>query len=277
MKNISQKSWFSLSIESDDLKNIDYVYIQFYNYMVGVTEEKNKFIFYFESNNKIVIKNILDNELKDYKFNFEEIQYQNWHKSYEKHFKPIKINHNLMIVPNWHEIDDSDNLDYIRIIPGMAFGTGHHETTQLIIKSLIDHIKINDRVLDLGAGSGILSIAALKFGASKLMAVEYDEDCKDNFYENMDLNNIKNNFSLLISDVLLHEDYDYDLVIANINKNVIIDLLANIKKFKKRKFKIILSGLLNDDKVDIINLISKLKFNILNQRQMGEWICIVLN
>lgn len=277
MKNISQKSWFSLSINYNDIKNIDTLYTMFYNYTSGITEEKNRIIFYFESINRAIVNNILNNELKDYRFNFEDIHYQNWHTNFEKNFKPITINDNLMIVPNWYKNMDKDNTDYIKIIPGMAFGTGHHETTQLIIESLIKNLNLNDRVLDLGSGSGILSIAALKFGAAKIMAVEYDEDCKDNFYENMELNNIEDNFTLLIDDVLSFEDYNYDLIIANINKNIIKDLLPQMKKHIKDKVKIILSGLLFEDKKDIMNIISDLEFNVLNQTQKGEWICIVLD
>lgn len=277
MKNISQKSWFSLSINLNNIKNLDYIYTKFYNYTSGITEESNKIIFYFESKNKIIINNILINELKNYTFHFEKINYENWHQSFEKNFKPIKINNKLMIVPNWHQTYDEDKIDYIKIIPGMAFGTGHHETTQLIIESLITHININDRVLDLGSGSGILSIAALKFGASKIMAVEYDEDCKDNFYENMELNGIQNNFTLLVDDVLSYNDYNYDLIFANINKNIIKDLLPQMKKYIKDKVKIILSGLLVEDRKDILNIISKLDFNIINETKMGEWICIVID
>jgi len=277
MKNVSKKSWFSLSIELNSSHNLDFLYSQFYNDMVGATENQNEFIFYFECDKKKNIYSILNNKLMDYKFKMEDIKYQNWHSSYEKYFKPIKVNKNLMVVPDWYKINNTDNMDYIRIIPGMAFGTGHHETTQLIIQSLVDNISINDSVLDLGSGSGILSIAALKFGASEVMAIEYDEDCKDNFYENMALNSINTKYTLSIEDVLLYKDYNYDLIIANINKNVIIDLLPNIKKFQKKKFKIILSGLLVDDQEDIMQIISRLDFKIIEQTQMGEWICILLN
>ncbi len=277
MKNVSKKSWFSLSIVLKPKYNLDFIYSQFYNYIVGITEDQDEFIFYFENKNKNSINSILNNQLKDYQFQIKDIKYENWHTSYEKHFQPIKVNQNLMIVPHWHTINNTDNMDYIRIIPGMAFGTGHHETTQLIIESLISNININDRVLDLGAGSGILSIAALKFGASKVMAIEYDEDCKDNFYENMALNSIDEKYTLSIQDVLINEDYDYDLIIANINKNVILDLLPNIKCFQNKKCKIILSGLLIDDQEDVIEIISTLDYNIIKQTQMGEWICIVLD
>ena len=277
MKNISQKSWFSLSINIDNDDNLDFIYSQLYNYMVGSNVNNNKLIFYFENDKKNIINEILASDLTDYSFVIEDIKYQNWHTTYEKYFQPIHINDSLMVVPHWYKLNDSNSMDYIRIIPGMAFGTGHHETTQLIIKSLLKYINHNDRVLDLGSGSGILSIVALKFGASQIHAIEYDQDCKDNFYENMELNNIYTNYQLSIEDVILHKDYNYDLVIANINKNVIVDLLPNIKKFQKKKFKIILSGLLISDREDVMEIISKSGFNCIEQTEMGEWVCIVLD
>ena len=91
MKNISQKSWFSVSIELNNNSNLDFIYSQFYNYMVGSTENNHEFIFYFEKDNKKIINDILDSEFIDYKFKIEDIQYQNWHTSYEKHFKSIKL------------------------------------------------------------------------------------------------------------------------------------------------------------------------------------------
>ena len=200
---------------------------------------------------------------------------QNWNQQWEANFSPIMVNDNCVIRTSFHDIK-AVKYDVI-IDPAMTFGTGHHETTQLIIESLLDNINTNDRVLDLGSGSGILSIAALKFGASEIMAIEYDEDCKDNFYENMSLNNINEKYTLSIQDVLIYEDYDYDLIIANINKNVLVDLLPNIKHFQKNKCKIILSGLLIDDQEDMMKVISKLNYNIIKQTQMGEWICIVLD
>ena len=275
MKNISNQKWFSLSIKLDAIDNLDFIYGQFYNYMIGLNENHNELIFYFEDNKKEAVQFIISNQFINHDFNIQDIEYQNWHTSYEKYFKPIEINKDLMIVPHWQET--KKNIDYIRIIPGMAFGTGTHETTQLIISNMIDYVKPNDKVLDLGAGSGILGIAALKFQAQEIIAVEYDQDCKDNFIENMELNNFHDKYTLLIEDVLLYQNYDVDLILANINKNIILDLLPNIKRYQKHRPKIILSGLLVDDRCDIINLINKLDFNLIKEAQQGEWICIIID
>ena len=276
MKNISQKSWFSLSIENNNSINLDFLYFKFYKYLIGTTELNGKYIFYFDSSNIKIVKKILDSKLKEFNFEIKNLKYENWHKKYQENFQIIDINHKLKIVPDWYDIDYNHDIDYIRIVPGMAFGTGHHETTQLIIKSLLDIIKPGFKILDLGAGSGILSIAALKFGASYVKAIEYDQDCEENFIENMILNNINSNYSLEINDVLLNKDFSYDLVVANINKNVILDLLPIIYKYKKNKFKIILSGLLLNDEKVVVKLLSKLDFKVLNKVKMGEWLCLIV-
>ena len=137
-------------------------------------------------------------------------------------------------------------------------------------------MKKNQTVLDLGSGSGILSIAALKQGASKVVAIEHDYDCEENFLNNMELNNITENYKLSFIDVLSMEDYNYDFILANINKNIILSLLPRIKKLNKNQSTIILSGLLIIDRDEIIHLIHKLSFTIIEEVQKGEWICIII-
>ena len=276
MKNISQKNWFSLSIEKNDSINLDLVYAALYNYLIGSNEINGKYIFYFDSVNEIKVRKIINSKLKQYTFKIKKLKYENWHKKYQDNFKIININDNLKIVPYWYDISNENEIDFIRILPGMAFGTGHHETTRLIIESLLKNIRPGDKILDLGAGSGILSIAALKYGASFVKAIEYDRDCEENFIENMNLNNLQSNYSLVIDDVLYNKDYLYDVILVNINKNVILDLLPNIYKYKQDKFKMILSGLLVDDEEDITQLLYDLKFSIINKLKMGEWICLII-
>ena len=273
MKNISQQEWFSISMKLTHKENINFVYNNFYDHMIGTNETDKELIFYFDKQNRILVENAIINKSD---FIIQEINYENWHTSYEKYFKPITINSQLMIIPDWHEINNNE-IDYIKIIPGMAFGTGSHETTQLVITNMIKHIKIGQSVLDLGSGSGILGIAALKYGASHVSCVEYDDDCKENFLNNMELNNIKEKYSLSFIDALSIQDYNYDLILANINKNILLDLLPRIKKFRKNKPTIILSGLLISDRDEMINLIQELEFSIINQEEKGEWICIVIN
>ena len=278
MKNISQKKWFSLSMKLTEKRDINFSYTNFYHYMIGSNETEKELVFYFDAKNKKLIQNIISNNKNQLKSDFliNDIEYDNWHSSYEDYFKPINIDKKLMIVPDWYNTIN-EKMDYIKIIPGMAFGTGNHETTQLIISNIIKYIKDNSRVLDLGSGSGILSIAALKYGASHVTAIEYDRDCEENFFSNMKLNHIADKYSLSFTDVLSIKDYNYDFILANINKNIILDLLANIKRYRNNKSKIILSGLLVNDRNDTINLINKLNFNLIQEAQQGEWICLIID
>ena len=225
------------------------------------------------------IKEVLDkNNYQTNCFEWNVIEQEDWVSSWKKYWGPELVGDNLLVLPCWLELPkEYKNKKVIRIDPGAAFGTGSHPTTSLCLERLEKISLSSNKILDIGSGSGILSIAALKFGASEIMAIEYDEDCKDNFHENMSLNNINEKYTLSIQDVLIYEDYDYDLIIANINKNVLVDLLPNIKHFQKNKCKIILSGLLIDDQEDMMKVISKLNYNIIKQTQMGEWICIVLD
>ena len=278
MKNISQKKWFSLSMKLTEKRDINFSYTNFYHYMIGSNETEKELVFYFDAKNKKLIQNIISNNKNQLKSDFliNDIEYDNWHSSYEDYFKPINIDKKLMIVPDWYNTIN-EKMDYIKIIPGMAFGTGNHETTQLIISNIIKYIKDNSRVLDLGSGSGILSIAALKYGASHVTAIEYDRDCEENFFSNMKLNHIADKYSLSFTDVLSIKDYNYDFILANINKNVILELLPRIKKYRKNKSIIILSGLLTTDRDDVIDLITAFKFSILEENQLGEWICITIS
>ena len=278
MKNISQKKWFSLSMKLTEKRDINFSYTNFYHYMIGSNETEKELVFYFDAKNKKLIQNIISNNKNQLKSDFliNDIKYDNWHSSYEDYFKPIKIDKKLMIVPDWYDTTN-ERMDCIKIIPGMAFGTGNHETTQLIISNIIKYIKDNSRVLDLGSGSGILSIAALKYGASHVRAIEYDRDCEENFFSNMKLNHIADKYSLSFTDVLSIKDYNYDFILANINKNVILELLPRIKKYRKNKSIIILSGLLTTDRDDVIDLITAFKFSILEENQLGEWICITIS
>ena len=271
MKNISQKKWISLSLDLEQKNDIDFLYHKFHNDIIGTHENDNSLTFYFDYKLKNIINTLNNNQL-----NINIIKYDNWHTKFEKYFNPIVIDKQISIVPSWFKIK-KDNIEYIRIKPGMAFGTGTHETTQLIISQLKHYIHKEDNVLDLGSGSGILAIAAFKYGASSVVCYEYDKDCETNFFENMALNNISNNYQLLFDDVLSIQNFDYNCILANINKNVILDLLPNVKKFRSKSCKIILSGLLISDKEEVINLISTLKFNLIEIINKGEWICIVID
>ena len=195
---------------------------------------------------------------------------KDWHLMWQKHFNSIVIKDEIQILPDW-DIDNSFNpIKSVFIRPGMSFGTGHHETTYLMIESLLDYKDKNLSLLDLGSGSGILSIAANKLGYSNITSVEHDEVCRDDFHHNSTINNC-NDISMNWMDATLWKDFNFDLILANIEKNILKEILKNINQLKG---KLVLSGLLIDDKADMKDYLYSNNFIINDIRQKNEWIAI---
>ena len=228
---------------------------------------------YFNGGNKDDIELRLQNINADLNFNWQwnKQHKEDWHLAWQDNFTPVIIEKKLAIIPPWENGISADVA--IKIKPGMAFGTGHHETTWLMLNQILKHIKPGMSILDLGAGSGILSIAAIKLGAEKVDAVEFDSDCGSNFNENLQLNHIEKNIHYYNDDVLTWEDFNYNIILANINCNIIEEL---IPKLKGTKAQVILSGLLMTDDKTIEQICIKQNFQVKEKMIKGEWICIEL-
>jgi len=226
---------------------------------------------YFNSGNKDDIELRLQNINADLNFNWKwnKQRKEDWHLAWQNNFTPVIIGEKLAIIPPWQ--NDISAAIVIKIKPGMAFGTGHHETTWLMLNQILKYIKPGMSILDLGAGSGILSIAAIKLGAEKVDSVEFDSDCESNFNENLQLNYIKKNIHYYNDDVLTWGDFNYNIIVANINCNIIEEL---IPKLKGTKAQVILSGLLKTDVKTIEQICIKQKFQVKEKIIKGEWICI---
>jgi len=272
MKN--KKKW-DILILSGNFDDIDMLSSYINDDSLGSYIEDNKQSYFFDIGKKDFIEDILTKHINKFDVNFtwEIKEEEDWHLNWKDNFKPIRIGDELMIIPDWDD-NSYDCKSVIKIRPGMAFGTGHHETTFLMLKHLISNIKGNCSVLDLGSGSGILSIASHIYGASKITAVEYDTDCKDNFLENLEINNINDNkIELLIEDVLSFKDFEYDIILANINKNIIKELIPTIKSTKA---KILLSGILEEDQFEMESLLKLYSMNLLDKDQYNEWLLMVV-
>ena len=272
MKN--KKKW-DILVLSGSQNDIEMISSYLHGESLGSYLDNNKYSYCFDIGKKDFIENILNKHIRkfDITFSWEVKEEEDWHLSWKDNFKPIEINEELIIIPDW---DDKiyNHKHIIKIKPGMAFGTGHHETTFLMLKHLIKNIKENNSILDLGSGSGILSIVARMYNASKITAVEYDDDCKDNFLENLQINSINHNeIKLLIDDVLSFKDFDYDMILANINKNIIKELIPNLKDIKS---KILLSGILDEDQSEIESLLKLYNMNLLYKDQYNEWMLMVV-
>tara|TARA_X000001036_G_C20561390_1_gene758623 strand:- start:73 stop:894 length:822 start_codon:yes stop_codon:yes gene_type:complete len=240
---------------------------------LGSFLEDNITNLYFEGGAKSTIEKKIVDIIDSLKFDYywDKQNKENWHLAWQDNFKPVIVNKKLAIIPHWQEKSNKKNV--IKIKPGMAFGTGHHETTWLVLNKMMRYIKSDTTILDCGAGSGILSIAAKKLGAKKIDSVEFDLECRSNFFENLEINGIKEGVNYHHSDILSWKFFNYDLILANINKNILKQLIPRLEASDSL---IILSGLLHSDCSFMEDLIIESGFQILNITKKGEWACLVI-
>lgn len=195
-------------------------------------------------------KNILDdihilnsNEFK-ITYEFNEIEQTNWNAEWEKNFKPIVVDDLVTVRAPFH---DKPNTKYDLIIePKMSFGTGHHETTHMMIQHILKNDFKDKSVLDMGCGTGVLAILAEKVGATKLDAVDIDNWCYVNSLENVERNQCEN-ISVHEGDVSFLQNQKYDCIIANINRNILLQDIPAYAKSLNKSGKLFLSGFYEDD------------------------------
>ncbi len=197
---------------------------------------------------------------------------------------PCKRTHrDILIKPTWETIpeEDADKI-VIEIDPGISFGTGQHETTQLCIRQLMKHVKKNDEVLDLGCGSGILSIAALKLGAGHVTGTDIDEECINSTNSNFEVNHLDGSLGdfyvgNLIDDAALQEKIGaarYDIVVANILADVIIPMAAQVPVHVKEGGVFIASGIIDFKERGVTEAIEAAGLSVSEITRQGEWVCI---
>ena len=205
--------------------------------------------------------------------NFDE---EDWAHSWKKYYKPVKIGR-ITIVPAWEKYTAGEDEIIIRIDPGMAFGTGTHETTRLVMKIMQDESLFDKRVLDIGTGSGILSICASKLGAREIFAYDIDpvavkvarENAKDGGCDNITVG-----VSDLLRDIDKSEKYDFCL--ANIVAEIIIRMLPDISQYLSSGAPIILSGIIKPSKDEVVCALSKYGFAVLKEESENDWVALLV-
>ena len=209
----------------------------------------------------------------------DELKEEDWAFGWQKYYKPMEIGRRLLVVPEWEKntVDCGGRVPLI-LDPGLAFGTGSHATTQLCLQALEKAVRPGDRVLDLGCGSGILSIAALKLGAESAQAVDIDEKCLNVAYENAALNGIgRDRYTVRVGDVLSDEALraelggGYDIVVANIVADVILGLAPMVRQFLKPGGQFLCSGIIDDRAVEVADGLRRCGWAILETREESGW------
>lgn len=207
-------------------------------------------------------------------FSKEIIDDSDWKNNWKKFFKILKPNKTIVIVPTWEEYEKKDGEEIIKLEPGMAFGTGSHETTSLCIKKLEEYMKPGMKVLDIGTGSGILSIAASKLGAIEVLGVDIDPMSVYIANENKKLNEVTN-AEFIVGDLLSKVKDKYDIVVSNILAEVIVTMTGDLHKFMNKDGIFISSGILKVKSAMVIDSLEANGFDILNVEDLNEWTSIV--
>ena len=268
------KSWEMLEI-SGELDYAQMLLAHIEDFVLGSALENDMMRVYISKGKKNKIKAVINNLAfkRDLVLNWKDIKNEDWHLMWKENFTPVQIRNRIKILPDWSFKNEScKNKVFIR--PGMSFGTGHHETTNLMVETLVDYSENSYSLLDLGSGSGILSIAGYKLGYKNIHAVEFDLDCKDDFTFNTNLNGCSENIKVSWSDVLKWNDFNFDIILANIEKNIIKKIIYNIGDTRAR---FIFSGLLKEDKNEMEDILIANKFSINKIASKNEWLAIDCN
>ena len=236
-------------------------------------EDQNGVKCYIQSKlfNKHELDSILDeiSEQTSLQYSVNKIPQKNWNLAWEKNFKPIRINARCAIRADFHPAY-TDVEEEIIITPKMSFGTGHHETTSLMINELYSINIKNKSVLDMGCGTGVLSIVSSKLGAKKILAIDIDEWAYENSIENSELNDV-NNIKFILGDIDKLNGLTFDVILANINRNIILRDLSIYYKSLSLNGDLLVSGFLFDDVNLILGDAKKIGFNLINQKNKNQW------
>ena len=208
---------------------------------------------------------------------------EDWINNWKKYFKPIPVGKRLLVRPMWEDEYEAGDRVVLHLEPGLAFGTGTHETTRLCMELLEKYVKPGDTMLDMGCGSGILSIISLLLGADSAFAVDIDPNAVDIAYQNAGMNDVDiSKYTVKAGDIITNTELqneiaknEYDVVVANIVADVIIALAPKAREYMKKGGVFITSGIIEDRVDDVKAALEKCGFEINSIKQRKDWVSIV--
>lgn len=262
-------------------------YDELYNklYLEGITnilEENGLLKIYFDQEHideiNILEKNLLKSKIISKKdFSFEKLESKNWNAEWESSIETVYIKDKIIIYPSWKK-DDLVNMEdkiLIEIDPKMSFGTGHNETTQLVLELMCENVRGDEkRLLDFGAGTGILTIAGIKLGVIEAVAIDTDDDSIQNAKENFEKNAVYEKVKLRKATIHEIPEDSFDVICANIIRSVIIENIEHVKKKINVNGKLFLSGILLSEDQEILEHLTQHEFEVLDIISKSEWIGI---
>ena len=228
--------------------------------------------------------NIISDKLKEFSLDDKEFMYEiytsecsddDWKDEWKKYFHTVNITDNIIIKPSWDDYEASEGETVIEIDPGMAFGTGTHETTALCVEFLEKYVPGKKKLLDIGCGSGILMLIGKRLGAEKVVGIDIDRNVKDVVIENFEKNNIKDNYEIIIGDLVEDINKKYDLVVSNILVDVLTELLENIEKTLEKGATIIFSGIIKNKEEEFLRKTKEHNLVEIDRNEKNNWVSLV--
>lgn len=249
----------------------------------GINEEVNCIKVFAQDQN--VTAGAIENELQHLKenkllreFSVQEnyIVEKNWNEEWENSREVVRVTDNIIIKPTFKDYEAKPGETVLTLDPKMSFGTGDHQTTKICLLFVEKYLKPGMKVLDAGSGTAILGIAAAKLGAESVIAFDIDEWCYDNGIENTQLNDVQKKVEIRKCELKEITEKEFDLVIANIQKNILLELAEGFESRIKQNGVLILSGLLEMDREAINFKFSEIGFSEIDYLKLDDWIGIVL-
>ncbi len=230
-----------------------------------------------------LVRERLDNLKSNSPFNLgslevivDEVDPDIWWENWKKTYKPIKAG-KVVIVPNWINYEKQDDEVIIKMDPGMAFGSGQHESTRMCL-SFLEELDLKDKkIVDVGTGSGILALAAVALGATNVEAYDIDDVAVDAARNNAKYNNFDKYIKIDNSNLLAKVENKFDIVLANITSEVLKMLAKDLRRYVNQNGIIIISGILTSLEDEVITVFKSLGFKVIERKNLGEWVAFKLS
>lgn len=220
------------------------------------------------------LKNLEDFDAGSLEFAQQAVKDEDWAENWKQYYKPMRVGKNLIIKPVWERYEPQVADLVIEMDPGMAFGTGTHETTRLCMEMAEKHYQ-GGRALDVGTGSGILAIALAKLGADDVVAVDIDPIAVKAATENVARNGLQNAVTVTSGDLIRDVVGSFDFVVANILADIIITLSASIKPLMREGARFLASGIIRDREQDVLAACERQGLKLTDKMAQGEWVALL--